>query len=251
MISHLHPFTLRRNCNLHRATISDLRQPSNLGRLISTSLRRSFGLFFRSPSSATDCGSLHLSSSSPDTWTEKLESFERINSMRETNGNFDSCNSCKRLEPAVYMSCMSQNFRLFHVSNLSVRNFRFFSAHVSGIIEPRCGAAGGGGGRACFSTGVRSLLPLVPTSRPLARSVTWRRQLLPAGHRPPAERSHATAQQRPGRYRPAAEKTRSKSRANRPSGEWLPRFLQRGNNWEWLAPASGCVEYDGSFWELS
>ena len=29
-------------------------------------------------------------------------------------------------EPAVYMSCMSQNFRLFHVSNLSVRNFRIF-----------------------------------------------------------------------------------------------------------------------------
>ena len=26
--------------------------------------------------------------------------------------------------PAVYMSCMRQNFRLFHVSNLSVRNFR-------------------------------------------------------------------------------------------------------------------------------
>ena len=29
-------------------------------------------------------------------------------------------------EPAVYMSCMSQNFRLFHVSNLSFRNFRIF-----------------------------------------------------------------------------------------------------------------------------
>ena len=28
--------------------------------------------------------------------------------------------------PAVYMSCISQNFRLLHVSNLSVRNFRFF-----------------------------------------------------------------------------------------------------------------------------
>ena len=27
---------------------------------------------------------------------------------------------------AVYMSCMNQNFRLFHVSNLSVRNFRIF-----------------------------------------------------------------------------------------------------------------------------
>ena len=29
-------------------------------------------------------------------------------------------------EQAVYMSCMSQNFRLLHVSNLSVRNFRIF-----------------------------------------------------------------------------------------------------------------------------
>ena len=35
---------------------------------------------------------------------------------------------------AVYMSCMSENFRLFHASNLSVLNFRFFSAHVSGLI---------------------------------------------------------------------------------------------------------------------
>ena len=33
----------------------------------------------------------------PDTWAEKFESFERINSIRETNGKFDSCNSCKRL----------------------------------------------------------------------------------------------------------------------------------------------------------
>ena len=32
-----------------------------------------------------------------DTWAEKFESFERINSIRETNGSFDSCNSCKRL----------------------------------------------------------------------------------------------------------------------------------------------------------
>ena len=29
-------------------------------------------------------------------------------------------------EPAVFMGCMSQNFRLFHVSNLSARNFRIF-----------------------------------------------------------------------------------------------------------------------------
>ena len=33
----------------------------------------------------------------PDTWAEKIESFERINSIRVTNWNFDSCNSCKRL----------------------------------------------------------------------------------------------------------------------------------------------------------
>ena len=34
--------------------------------------------------------------------------------------------------PAVYMSCMSPNFRLFHVSNLSVRNFRIFLLMYTG-----------------------------------------------------------------------------------------------------------------------
>ena len=52
-----------------------------------------------------------------DTGAEKIGSFERINSIRETKGSFDSCNSCK------WTSCMSQNFLLFHVSNLSVLNF--------------------------------------------------------------------------------------------------------------------------------
>ena len=36
--------------------------------------------------------------------------------------------------PAVYMSCMSQNFRLFHVSNLSVRNFRIFLLIYTGSL---------------------------------------------------------------------------------------------------------------------
>ena len=40
-------------------------------------------------------------------------------------------------EPAVYMSCMSQNFRLFHVSNLSVRNFRIFLLMYTGSRRPR------------------------------------------------------------------------------------------------------------------
>ena len=36
--------------------------------------------------------------------------------------------------PAVYiLSCMSQNFRLIHGSNLSVRKVSKFSAHVSGV----------------------------------------------------------------------------------------------------------------------
>ena len=35
--------------------------------------------------------------------------------------------------PAVYMSCMSQNCRLFHVSNLSVSKLSNFSAHVYGV----------------------------------------------------------------------------------------------------------------------
>ena len=36
--------------------------------------------------------------------------------------------------PAVYMSCMSQNFRLFHLSNLSVRNFRIFLLMYPGSL---------------------------------------------------------------------------------------------------------------------
>ena len=36
----------------------------------------------------------------PETWAGKFESFERINSIRVTNGNFDSSNSCERLVPS-------------------------------------------------------------------------------------------------------------------------------------------------------
>ena len=36
--------------------------------------------------------------------------------------------------PAVYMSCMSPNFRLLHVSNLSVRNFRIFLLMYPGSL---------------------------------------------------------------------------------------------------------------------
>ena len=43
------------------------------------------------------------------------------------------------------MSCMSQNFRLFHASNLSVRNFRIFLLMYTGsvIVNPASGAPSG------------------------------------------------------------------------------------------------------------
>ena len=45
-------------------------------------------------------------------------------------------------EPAVYMSRMSQNFHLFHVSNLSVRNFRIFLLMYPGSAARERGGAG-------------------------------------------------------------------------------------------------------------
>ena len=38
-------------------------------------------------------------------------------------------------ESAVYMSCMSQSFRLFHASNLSVQNFFFWLTRVSAVTD--------------------------------------------------------------------------------------------------------------------
>ena len=47
------------------------------------------------------------------------------------------------------MSCMSQNFRLFHVSNLSVRNFRIFLLMYPGsVYHPQLTHEFGGGGGA-------------------------------------------------------------------------------------------------------
>ena len=72
----------------------------------------------------------------PDTWAETFEILERINSMRETNESFDSCNSCKRLVSSrlheLHESKLSFVSRIkFIHSKLSI----FISAHVSGVIE--------------------------------------------------------------------------------------------------------------------
>ena len=67
--------------------------------------------------------------------SRKLESLERINVMRETNGSFDSRNSCKRLGPS--------RLRELHGSKLPVASrlefirslLSNFSAHVCGVGE--------------------------------------------------------------------------------------------------------------------
>ena len=59
--------------------------------------------------------------------------------------------------PAVYMSYMSQNFRLFHVSNLSVRNFRIFLLMYPGSLT-KCAAC-------ALCTGVTGPLTLLRQQR--------------------------------------------------------------------------------------
>ena len=91
----------------------------------------------------------------PDTWAEKVESLERINSIRETNENFDWRNSCKRLVPSrLHERAVYENFdwrnsckRLVPSRLHELRQSKFsfvsriefissklstFSAHVSG-----------------------------------------------------------------------------------------------------------------------
>ena len=110
------------------------------------------------------CNGIHWP---PDTWAEKFESFwtDRFDTRNKrkfwlmqthVNGWFPSrftwvcmsawvhCMSLHELHefhvngwfPAVYMSCMSQNFRLFLVSNLSVQTFELFCSCIRGHYSP-------------------------------------------------------------------------------------------------------------------
>ena len=55
--------------------------------------------------------------------------------MRVTNGSFDLyVTYVNGWFPAVYMSYTSQNFRFFHASNLSDRNFRIFLLVYPGSV---------------------------------------------------------------------------------------------------------------------
>ena len=46
----------------------------------------------------------------PGYMSRKFESFERIISIRITNGNFDSCNSCKRMVPSRLHELLESKF---------------------------------------------------------------------------------------------------------------------------------------------
>ena len=69
----------------------------------------------------------------PDTGAEQFESFERINSIRETNQNFDSCNSCKRLVPSRLHELHESKFSLVSRIEFIRLQLSNFSVHVSGI----------------------------------------------------------------------------------------------------------------------
>ena len=75
----------------------------------------------------------------PDTRTEKIESFKRTNSICKTNGNFGSCNSCKRPGTSRLYELHESKlpFVSLHVSSSSVRNFQLFLLMYPGFIESR------------------------------------------------------------------------------------------------------------------
>ena len=95
-------------------TIHGLRRPSRCGRR-------------RSP--AVRAAAARLQTSTTDTCAEKFKIFERINSIRETNGNFDSCNSCNRLASRLHESkfpiVLCVEFIRLKILNIS--------AHVFGV----------------------------------------------------------------------------------------------------------------------
>ena len=69
------------------------------------------------------------------TWAEKFESFEWINSIRETNENFDSCNSCKRLGTSRLLELHEWKFSFVSRIEFIRSKLSNFSAHVYGGSE--------------------------------------------------------------------------------------------------------------------
>ena len=110
--------------------------------------------------SLVSAGLLGQSEGGPGYMRRKFISYEWMNSIRETNGNFHSCNSCKRLVPSrlhelheskfpfvsriKYIRSKLSNFSA-HVSDVSdgMRAARSAAAAAPGRVAP-CRPAGGG-----------------------------------------------------------------------------------------------------------
>ena len=75
--------------------------------------------------------------------SRKFESFERINSIREMNGNFDSCNSCKRLVPSRLHELHESKFPFISRIEFIRSKLSNFSAHVYGVTDAERLTAGG------------------------------------------------------------------------------------------------------------
>ena len=82
-----------------------------------------------------------VSLTDPGYMSRKFRKLRTDKFDRETNGNFDSCSSCKR---PVYMSYMSKIFRVFLKSNLSVLNFRICLLMYPGSPSRRAARCVGG-----------------------------------------------------------------------------------------------------------
>ena len=88
------------------------------------------------PDSSEWTGPTAMPTLTPYTWADKLESFERINSIRETNGNFDSCDSCKRLGTSRLHELHESKFPFVSRIEFMRSKLSNFSAHVYGVTEP-------------------------------------------------------------------------------------------------------------------
>ena len=76
----------------------------------------------------------------PDTWAEHFESFERINSIRETNRSFDYAAHVNGWEPASRLHDLHE-LRAFLASKLSVQSFRIFMLMYPGSLTLVLGSA--------------------------------------------------------------------------------------------------------------
>ena len=64
--------------------------------------------------------------------------LERMNSIRDTNGNFDSCNSCIRLGISRLHELQESNFPFVSPIESICSKLPNFSAHVSGVGDVAC-----------------------------------------------------------------------------------------------------------------